>query len=289
MTMTIAILSPGDMGSGVGQALIAEGKKAITALHGRSDNTRALAAAAGLEDAGSLIEAVARADLILSIVPPDRAVDQARAVSDAMTRTAARPAYVDCNAISPMTASIVQAAMPEDAVFIDCGIIGLNPIKTPPTRFYVSGTDCSAIKAIDSETISVRCISDEIGKASALKMVYAAMTKGTWTLQVALLMTAMKMGVLDDLVAEFAYSQSGPLQAMKGRVPALPADAARWVPEMKEIAATFEQAGVTPDFHNGAAEVFRVLSQTPFASETRATLDTSRTLEETLVEAVKHL
>ena len=58
---------------------------------------------------------------------------------------------------------------------------------------------------------------------------------------------------------------------------------------MQEIAATFAAAGVTPKFHEGAAEVYALLAKTPFADETRATLDTSRTLEEALAEFVKHL
>ena len=42
-------------------------------------------------------------------------------------------------------------------------------------------------------------------------------------------------------------------------------------------------------FHEGAAEVFRVLARTPFASETRETMDTSRTLEQALDVYGAHL
>ena len=287
---TVAILMPGDMGSGVGQALIGEGHRAISPLAGRSEHTCGLAKAAGIEDAGDLAGAVAQADVILSILPPNHAVRQAQAVAEAMTSTGKTPAYVDCNAISPMTMANVAAALePTGATIIDSGIIGLNPIKSPPTRFYVSGPDVAAMQDLGCASIKVEQIGDTIGKASALKMVYAALTKGSWTMQVALLMAASQHGVLDALLGEFAYSQAGPLKAMKGRVPFLPADAERWVPEMQEIAATFADAGVTPKFHEGAAEVFALLAKTPFASETRATLDTSRTMEEALAEYVKHI
>lgn len=287
---TIAILMPGDMGHGVGQALIARGHRVVSALENRSAHTRELAGRAGIEDAGSIAVCVIEADLILSILPPDRAVAQAEAVANAMRRAGRSPAYVDCNAISPMTMAKVAAAFDgTEATIIDCGIIGLNPIKTPPTRFYVSGPDCSAIEALDSDAIRVERISDQIGKASAMKMVYAAGTKGVWTLQTALLMTAARQGVLEPLLEELQYSQSGTLQAMRNRIPIIPADAARWVPEMEEIAATFADAGVTDGFHNGAADIFRVLAKTPFAEETRETLDRSRTLEQALAEYVKHL
>lgn len=289
---TIAILMPGDMGHGVGQALITEGHRAISCLKGRSEHTRGLAARAGIEDAGDLAATVAEADVILSILPPDRAVPLAEEVAAAL-RTAPTqtcPVYVDCNAISPATAEAVAGALSESGItVIDCGIIGLNPIKTPPTRFYVSGPDCAAMLALNCAAMKVEQIGDRIGQASALKMVYAAGTKGVWTLQTALLMTAARMGVLDSLLGELEYSQSTQLAAMRGRVPFLPADSARWVPEMQEIAATFEAAGVTPNFHLGAADVFALLARTPFAEETRETLDKGRTLEESLAEYVKHL
>ncbi|MEM9062090.1 MAG: DUF1932 domain-containing protein [Pseudomonadota bacterium] len=287
---TVAILMPGDMGHGVGQTLIASGHRVVTALDGRSPHTRSLSERAGIEDLGSIETCIAEAELVLSILPPDRAVPQAQAVAQAVKRTGKSPTYVDCNAISPITMGRVADAFKETgATVIDCGIIGLNPIKSPPTRFYVSGPDCSQIEALNSSAISVEKISDDVGRASALKMVYAAGTKGVWTLQTALLMAAKQQGVLDPLLEELAYSQAGQLNAMLSRVPFLPADAARWVPEMEEIAATFSDAGVTSGFHDGAADVFRVLAKTPFAEETRETLDQTRTLEQALAEYIKHL
>jgi len=289
MTKPVAILMPGDMGHGVGQALVRKGHETITALEGRSAHTRGLAEAAGIRDVGTLRDAVAEAGLILSIVPPDRAVGQARDTATAMAELGARPVYVDCNAISPMTAAEVKAALPDDAPFIDCGIIGLNPIKSPPTRFMVSGPDCAAMEALDGDAIRVTRIGEAGGAASAVKMVYAAGTKGVWTLQTALLLTAARQGVLEPLLAELAYSQGANLESMRARIPFLPADARRWTAEMEEIAATFAASGTPDGFAKGAAEIFALLAKTPFAAETRQTLDASRTLEQALAEYVKHL
>ncbi|MEM9735124.1 MAG: DUF1932 domain-containing protein [Pseudomonadota bacterium] len=287
---TIAILMPGDMGHGVGEALTARGHEVVSVLAGRSAHTLGLAARAGIADAGSLEDMVAVADLILSIVPPDRALPQAEAVAGALKATGRQVPYADCNAISPATAALVAEALAvTGAPVIDCGIIGLNPIKTPPTRFYVSGPDHSAMAMLASDAITVTPVGDEIGQASALKMVYAACTKGTWTLHTAVLMAAARLGVLDPLLEEFDYSQAAVLKDMRGRTPFLPADAARWVPEMEEIAATFAGAGVTDGFHRGAAEVFRTLAATPFAAETRETLDRSRTLEEAIAAYIAAL
>jgi 3-hydroxyisobutyrate dehydrogenase-like beta-hydroxyacid dehydrogenase len=281
--MRVAILMPGDMGHGVGQALIAAGHEVVTALDGRSERTRGLARSAGIRDAGALDSAVGEAELVLSILPPDRAEAQAAAVADAMRRTGARPAYVDCNAVSPMTMRRIAAKVAgAGAPVIDAGIIGLNPVKAPGTRFYVSGPDCAPMLALDCDAIRVRAVGAEIGRASALKMAYAALTKGTAALQAALLLAALRLDVYDELVAEFGESQAGTLKSMRDRVPFLPADSARWAPEMDEIADSFAAVGLPQGFHRAAAELYRVIAGTPLAAETRETMDRTRTLEEAL-------
>ena len=56
---------------------------------------------------------------------------------------------------------------------------------------------------------------------------------------------------------------------------------------MEEIAKTFEAAGVTPRFHQGAAEIYRLLESTSFAEESPETIDRSRTLKDTIREAAE--
>ncbi len=279
---TIAVIASGDMGHAVGRAVIEHGHRAITCLAGRSARSRGLAESAGIADLPDL-EAVAReADLFLSILPPAKALELARDMAAAMTKAGRAPVYVDCNAISPETAAkvgdIVAAA---GAPFIDAGIIGLAPGKATP-RFYVSGDDTAPMRALDGCGFKVIDMPGGGCQGSAIKMCYAALTKGTWALQTAMLMAAERMGVRAALMEEFAHSQSAALSGMEARVPFVPADAGRWTGEMEEIAKSFRDVGVTDGFHEGAAEVFRVLARTPFAQETRETLDTSRTLEQSI-------
>lgn len=279
----IAILMPGDMGHGVGAALSGAGHTVLTCLAGRSEATRALAAKAGMQNTETLVKLVERADVILSILPPSVAVSLATEIAAAMREAGKTPVYVDCNAISPATARAAgDAISAAGAVFIDAGIIGLAPGKGGGTRFYVSGTDVSAMLALDGKGFEVISLGDEVGRASAMKMVYAALTKGTWTLQTAVMLAAEKLGLTEELTAEFAFSQKPALDSMRARIPRLPADSGRWIGEMEEIAATFADAGVTSGFHDGAADIFRVLAQTPFAAETRETIDASRTMEDAL-------
>lgn len=288
---TIAIVAPGDMGHGVGAALRAAGLDVVTCLAGRSAHSRALAAKADMRDLPSLDDVVREADLLCSILPPDRVLDLAEAVAAAMRRTGATPPYMDCNAVSPATAEKVAGTVAAaGALAIDCGIIGLAPGKSAmPTRFYVSGSDVAPAEALAVEGILVKPVPGGIGRASALKMLYAGLNKGRFSLFATIATAAEAMGLTESLTGELGFSQKDTLAYMEKQISRLPADSARWAPEMDEIAATMEAAGITGDFHHGAAWIMRLMARTPFAAETRESIDDSRTLEETLKVFVEHL
>ena len=176
------------------------------------------------------------------------------------------------------------------APFIDCGIIGWAPGKgAKPTRFHVSGPDTRPMEALDGKGIKVLPMGPEIGRASGLKMAYGGQTKGTMALHTTMLLAAHHLGIWGELIAEYEDSQKAALAAMRSPVPRIPADARRWTGEMEEIAATLASVDVTPGFHDGAAETFRVLARTPFAAETRETMDMDRTIDEAISVFARHL
>lgn len=278
---TIAVMSPGDMGHAVGRTLREQGFRVITALDGRSARSRELAERGGLEDAGTLAKLIAEADLVLSIMPPGAAQAFATAAAEAMGTTGATPVFADCNAVAPATTQriggIVGAA---GAPFVDGGIIGAPPGKATPPRLYVSGPDAGLLLPLAGPELKIVSLGPEVGRASALKMCYAALTKGTMTLDTSVLLAGTRLGVYDELKAEFAGSQQAAFKRMENRVPWLAADAERWTGEMEEIAATFGAAGLPGEFHLAAAEIFRLLAATPLADETRESADPSRSLDE---------
>lgn len=281
---TVAIVSPGDMGHNVGKVLKKEGLRTITCLAGRSARTRMLAERAGFEDFPSLENMIEAADLVLSIMPPSAAFEAAQTLAQAIGRAGKAPPYADCNATSPQTTrrigDVISAA---GAPYIDGGIIGPGPgTSETPTRFYVSGPAAAAMQIIEGPHIKVVDLGDEIGRASAIKMCYAAVTKGTWTLYAAALFAGEALGITEDFHAELRSSRPRDYAEMERMVPRLPLDAERWIGEMHEIADTFAGTGVTPNFHTGAAEIFELLAQTPIAQETRETVDRTRTLKQAL-------
>ncbi len=227
---------------------------------------------------------MSEADLVISILPPEAATGIAHAVAAAMTRSGQTPPFADWNAIAPETSKaigeIIRAA---GAAFIDGGIVGLAPGRgNRPARIYVSGPEAGILDALDGGDISIRPCGDEIGRASAVKMCYAAITKGTNTLHTATLIAAEALGVGQVLRDELADSAAATYRHMQATIPRLPADSGRWIGEMEEIARTFEAAGVSPHFHLGARDTFKLLARTPFAAETRATIDPNRSMEQSI-------
>jgi 3-hydroxyisobutyrate dehydrogenase-like beta-hydroxyacid dehydrogenase len=282
--MTVAVIGTGDMGAAVGGALVRAGYRVITAGEGRSAASRELAAGAGIEDVGSLAAVVQSAALLLSIVPPAAALGLATAAVAAMRTTGARPAFADCNAIAPATVRAVGATVaPTGAAFVDVGIVGRGPKPGGErTRFYVSGAARRAVLDLRVPEIGLVDLGEEIGTASALKMMYAGLNKGTDALLTAVLLAAERLGVRPPLMRELEGSQREALARMRRRVPFLAATAKRFAPEMAEIAATYESVGVTPGFHRGAEWLYTLLARTPLAAETRATLPRERSLDAAL-------
>lgn len=265
----VGILSPGDMGAAIGAALGAHGVPVLTCLAGRGELTRLRAREAGMHDLPDLDGLVREAALILSVLVPAEAEGLALQLADAMRRTGSRPVFADCNAISPGTMRRIAAAVgAAGATVADAGIIGPPPGPGRSTRLYCSGPDVTALTALNEHGLEVRVVGEAIGQASGLKMVYAASTKGTTALWTELLVAAKALGLDQALAAEFAQSRGGIAAQVSGSIPSMPRRARRWVGEMEEIARTFAEVGLTPRILEGAAEMYRLVGETPLADQT---------------------
>jgi 3-hydroxyisobutyrate dehydrogenase-like beta-hydroxyacid dehydrogenase len=264
----IGIVSPGDMGQAVAQSIKNSGYTVHTALDGRSERTKALARAAGLIDCGSMQKVIATCDVVLSILNPAAAVDNARAAAAAMQATGGRCLFVDCNAVAPQTAleidTIIRAAGGD---CVDAGIIGPPPRGKASMRMYVSGPKAALLEQLDNPGIKVRVMSERIGDASAIKMCYASYTKGALALGVEMLMTARRLGVDAALDRELQESAAENRQWILNRTTVMPPKAYRWVPEMLEIAKTFEGVNLTPRILQGAADMYEMIAKTALGSE----------------------
>src|SRR5579875_445688 len=253
--LNIGLVHPGEMGAAVGGALAGQGRTVLWASAGRGPAT------ADLADAGTVAELAARAGIILSICPPHAA----REVAGQVARAGFGGVFVDANAVSPETAREVAGIVGAGgAAFVDGGIIGLPPGQESGAggpRLYLSGESgerAAEVRDLFAGTVvDARVVEGGAGAASAVKMAYAAWTKGTAALLLAARALAQAEHVADPLLAEWELSQPGLAGRAERAARSATAKGWRWEAEMTEIAASMTAAGLPGGFHQAAAEVFR--------------------------------
>jgi 3-hydroxyisobutyrate dehydrogenase-like beta-hydroxyacid dehydrogenase len=247
--VTVGLIHPGEMGAAVGATLRAAGVTVLWASAGRSAATVERARQAGLEDVGSVRELCQRCDVLICLCPPHAAVDVAEAVPDFSGL------YVDANAVSPGTAQAIAGRVGR---YVDGGIIGPPPRSRRTTRLYLSGQEAGTVAELFAGTmLEATVVSEQPGAASALKMAYAAWTKGSAALLLAIRAVARVDGVEGALLGEWRISL--PLLEDQSAAAARAAlgKGWRWIGEMEEIARTFAAAGLPDGFHTAAAEIYR--------------------------------
>jgi len=250
---TVALLHPGKMGVTIGAAAATSGVRVVWVSHRRSDATRERAKKAGLVDVGTLSNAVRESDVILSVCPPHAALELARAVAERHFTGV----YLDANAVNRATAEkIGDTVTAAGATFVDGGIIGSPVERAGTTRLYLSGTRARDVAELFAASmLEANAIGEIPGAASALKLAYAAWTKCTDALLLAIRAYATIEDVDQALLEEWRLSQPQlERRCLQAAAVATP-KAWRYEGEMKEIAATFEAAGLPTGFHAAAAEI----------------------------------
>ncbi|MDE0343171.1 MAG: DUF1932 domain-containing protein [Deltaproteobacteria bacterium] len=259
---TITLLHPGNMGATVGAAVT--GARVLWVSEGRREESRRRAVEAGLVEVATLAEAVRQSDAVLSVCPPHAAEEVARDVAD----LGFAGLYIDANAVSRETAQRVGAIVSKArARFVDGGIIG-QPVRKPgTTRLYLSGAGAESVaRLFAGGPLDARVVDGGPGAASALKMTYAAWTKGSDALILAVRALAASEGVEAALLEEWAASQPHAERKSERAAAVAAPKGWRYVGEMEEIAASFESAGLPAGFHNAAAELYQRLA--PFKDRT---------------------
>lgn len=254
----IGILHPGAMGISLAASAHNSGHQVLWASEGRSAASRERAAEHGLEDAGTLARLCAACSIIVSVCPPHAA----EAVADEVLAAGFGGMYVDANAIAPQRATRIGETLQQAGIaFVDGGIIG-GPAWQTGTVLYLAGPRADEIAAcFAAGPLETRVVGPAIGRASALKMCYAAYTKGSTALLCAVLAAAERSGVRDELYSQWNSEQAGKSEREAQRVRGVTAKAWRFAGEMDEIAATFRAAGLPGEFHDAAATLYRRLAR----------------------------
>jgi 3-hydroxyisobutyrate dehydrogenase-like beta-hydroxyacid dehydrogenase len=269
----IGFLHPGAMGISIAASAQNSGHEVYWASEGRSPDTQARATKYGLRDAHTLEQLCAECAIVVSVCPPHAAEQVAQQVLAA----GFAGLYLDANAIAPQRAERIGADMAAAGVaFVDGGIIGGPAWQPGSTWLYLAGPQAKqAAACFAAGPLETQVLGEQIGRASALKMCFAAYTKGTTALLCAILASAEQLGVRGDLEQHWQRDDPQFAEDVAQRVRQVTSKAWRVAGEMEEIADTFRSAGMPGEFHAAAAIVYRQLADFKAAR-------TTPTLEEVL-------
>lgn len=272
----VGILHPGAMGISIATSAKSTGNDVYWVSAGRSPESRQRAEEQGLKDVDSLQALCDTCDIILCICPPHAAED----VAEQVIATGFSGLYCDGNAISPQKSQRIGEKITSANIdFVDGSIVGPPAWKADTTRFYLSGKSAGKVADLfDGSVTNAIVIGDEIGRASALKMVFAAETKGFTALLCAIQATAEKLGVREDLANEWAMRDPDSVESTQNRVRTVTAKAWRFSGEMQEIADTFGMAGLPNGFFLGALDVYERIGHFKGADETPELMDVLQAL-----------
>ena len=255
MGRKIGFLHPGTMGISLAASARNSGHTALWASQGRSQATHDRANGQDLTDAGTLQSLCETCDTIICICPPAAAEDVARSALAA----GFQGLYVDANAISPARTRRIDAAIvAAGARFVDGSVMG-GPAWTPGrTWLYLAGPDAEeAAAGFSAGPLETYVLGPEIGHAAALKMCFAAYTKGSSALLSAIVAAAEANGVREALAMQWSRNGSDFAEQTERRVRGVTARAWRFAGELDEIADTFRDAGLPAGFGEAAAEIYR--------------------------------
>ena len=258
------------MGISVAAAAISSGHRVLWVSEGRSEATKSRASFQKLEDIKTLSK-ISESEMVFSICPPQSAMEVAKAVSE----TGFEGLYMDANAGSPEKKHLINDLLKASNIdFVDGGIIGPPANSEGSTRLYVSGERCKEVAAVFTDGfLGVQPLEGEIGKAAALKIAYAAWTKGSSALILAVRAMARNSGVEEDLLYEWGLSQPN-AEALTSLSATLNSPKAwRFVSEMEEISKTFAANGVPNSFWDAAAEVYDRLKDFKSLSHDQVNVD----------------
>ncbi len=141
---------------------------------------------------------------------------------------------------------------------MDAGIIGFPPQsgdKGP--RIYVSGESAAKLGVLSDHGLDIRVLDSPVGAASALKMAFAGISKGTIAIVAAMILAAERAGSAGALRQELSESEQSLLKTMATRIPrSMFPKAWRWVAEMQEIAEFAKEDAAAHEIWMGISKLF---------------------------------
>jgi len=258
---SIAFIGFGEAGGILGQDLAKQGCRvqAYDILLDAAASRAALLAklaAAGVDPAPGLAEALHGAKLVISAVTATAATDVARAAAPLLQ---AGQVLLDINSISPdakrANARLVEAS---GAAYVEAAVMAPVPPQRLKTPMLLGGPRAAELAAaLSALGLNTTAVATDIGVASAIKMCRSVMIKGIESLTVECLRAARHYGAEDAVLASLAAtfpSMGWTAQQPDYLVSRVAEHGRRRASEMREVAATVAAAGIEPRMARATAE-----------------------------------
>lgn len=259
MSHTISLIGYGEAGStfaragGWGEAADGAGGNARAGVWDLRPERLALAAQDGLMVAADAQEALAGREMVLSLVTADSALPAAQEYAAFLPKGAI---WADCNSVAPGTkreaAAAIEAA---GGCYVDVAV--LAPVD--PARLNVplllAGREAGRAETMLREAgfANIRIVGDEVGRASAIKMIRSVMVKGIEALTAEMMLAAQEAGVVDEVLSSLDASEKAWPWARRAayNIERMVTHGVRRAAEMEESAKTLTGLGIEPMMTNG--------------------------------------
>jgi 3-hydroxyisobutyrate dehydrogenase-like beta-hydroxyacid dehydrogenase len=263
----VALVGFGEAGEAFARA---EGWRGLTFGWDILPERRAAMARAGVRTADNAGAALADRAFVLSLVTADAALEAAREYAPLLPEGAL---WCDMNSVAPGTKREAAAAVEvAGGRYVDVAVMA--PVDEGlAVPLLISGPHAIAAQPL-LETLgfsSVRVVGEEVGRASAIKMIRSVMVKGLEALSWECAEAAEAAGVLDEVTASLDASEK-PLkwaERIAYNRERMETHGARRAAEMEESARTLQGLGVEPVMTRGTVELQRRAAK-PKNERTRA-------------------
>ncbi|MFC3101609.1 NAD(P)-dependent oxidoreductase [Altererythrobacter lauratis] len=202
----------------------------------------------GVRPASSPAEAMAKADVVLSLVTADQALPAARDYAPMLQKGAL---WIDMNSVAPQTkAAAAQAVEEAGGRYADVAVMApVDPARLNVPLLIAGPHAADAMAALrDLGFAKTRVVGNKVGQASAIKLCRSVMVKGLEALTAEMVLAANAAGVLDEVLASLDASEKHVPWAERAdyNLDRMIAHGQRRSAEMAEAAAMLRDLGIAP-------------------------------------------
>jgi 3-hydroxyisobutyrate dehydrogenase-like beta-hydroxyacid dehydrogenase len=276
-TPRISFIGFGEAGQAIASGLRESGIEQIAAwdiLFPQADGAKLKTAGErmGVRLAGSAAEAVAGTDMVISAVTAASSLEAARSVAPYLK---GNPWYLDINSVSPGRKQATATLLDGKARYVDVAVIAPIHPKRHRTPLLIAGPHAAAVAPLLADMeMTLKVVSDETGKAAAIKMIRSVMIKGIEALTLECFLAAERAGLVEEVAVSMKnnYPTIDFGKMADYNIERMASHGERRAVEMEESCVTLRELGIDPAMTEATVTRQREMGRIGRLETVRATL-----------------